>query len=61
MSDLYAHIVIKDAAVEPLGVKEAMAMALEHLGGVRVLSVELREPEQLGFVSNSDTRKERIK
>lgn len=46
MSDLFARIAIEDAAVEPLGVKEAMAMALEHLGGVRVLEIQLREPEQ---------------
>lgn len=49
MSDLYAHIVIKDAGVEPLGVKEALTMALEHLGGVRVLEVQLQGPEQLGM------------
>ena len=46
MSDLFAHIAIEDARVEPLGVKEAIAMALEHLGGVRVLEVQLQEPEQ---------------
>ena len=46
MSDLFARIAIEDARVEPLGVKEAIAMALEPLGGVRVLEVQLQEPEQ---------------
>ncbi|MBD5098158.1 MAG: hypothetical protein HDT35_01140 [Clostridiales bacterium] len=46
MSDLFARIAIEDARVDPLGVKETIAMALEHLGGVRVLEVQLQEPEQ---------------
>lgn len=53
MSDLHAHIVIKDAAVEPLGVKEALSMALEHLGGVRVLEIQLQEPEQLSMMGGT--------
>lgn len=56
MSDLFAYIAIDDARVEPLGVKEALAMALEHLGGVRVLSVELQEPEQLGMGGGAFTQ-----
>lgn len=53
MSDLFARIAIEDARVEPLGVKEAIAMALEHLGGVRVLEVQLQEPEQLGMTGGA--------
>lgn len=53
MSCIFAHIAIDDARVEPLGVKEALAMALEHLGGVRVLSAELQEPEQLGMAGGA--------
>lgn len=47
MSRVLATIAIEDAAVEPLGVKEALVMAVEHLGGVQVLSVEIQEPEQI--------------
>lgn len=47
MSDALITIAIKDMTVEPLGVKEAAVMALEHLGGVQVLQVEVREPEQM--------------
>lgn len=53
MSCIFAHIAIDDAAVEPLGVKEAMVMALKHLGGVRVLSVELQEPEQMRMAGDT--------
>lgn len=38
---------IDDPAIEPLGAKEAVTMAVEHLGFVRVLHVDTREPEQL--------------
>ncbi|MDE6588795.1 MAG: hypothetical protein K2K53_00320 [Oscillospiraceae bacterium] len=38
---------IDDMAVDPLGVKEAVAMALEPLGRAHVLQVEAREPEQM--------------
>ncbi len=46
MSGALLHIAVDDLAVEPLGVKEAVVMALEHLGGVRVLEIQLQEPEQ---------------
>lgn len=46
MSGALIHIAVDDLAVEPLGVKEAVVMALEHLGGVRVLEVQIQEPEQ---------------
>ena len=46
MSGALIHIAVDDLAVEPLGVKEAVVMALEHLGGVRVLEIQLQEPEQ---------------
>lgn len=49
MSDLLMSISVKDADIDPLGVKETIAMALEHLGMVRVLRVEVQEPEQLGL------------
>ena len=32
-----------------IGIKEAIAMDLEKYGDVRVLRVEVREPEQLGM------------
>lgn len=38
---------VESAEVDPLGAKEAAAMAVESLGGVRVLSVEVLEDEQL--------------
>lgn len=53
MSRVLATIAIEDAAVEPLGVKEALVMAVEHLGGVQVLSVEVQEPEQLGMAGGT--------
>ena len=47
MSVCYAHIAIDDFGAGPQGAKEALVMAVEHLGGVRVLSMELREAEQM--------------
>lgn len=58
MSRIVVTLAVEDAAVGPLGVKEAVAMALEPLGGVRVLAVECREPEQIRMVPNSGTGKE---
>ena len=49
MSSVVLTIAVDDLAAGPLGAKEAAVMALEPLGGVRVLRVEVREPEQLGF------------
>lgn len=38
-----------------IGIKEAIAMDLGKYGDVRVLQVDVREPEQLGmeFISNT--------
>lgn len=47
MRRVLATIAIDDFGVGPLGVKEALVMAVEHLGGVQVLSVEVQEPEQM--------------
>lgn len=47
MSRLLLAVAIEDAAVGPLGAKEAVAMALEPLGGVQVLRVKAEEDEQL--------------
>lgn len=42
-----------------VGIKEAIAMDLEKYGDVRVLRVEVREPEQLGmgFAQNKKEEK----
>ena len=49
MSGLLLAVAVEDAALdEIIGVKEAVVMALEHLGrDVRVLRVEVREEEQM--------------
>ena len=49
MSGLLLSIAVEDAAPgEAIGVKEAVVMALEHLGrDVRVLWVEVQEEEQM--------------
>lgn len=47
MSRLLLVVAIDDAAVGPQGAKEAVAMALEPLGGVQVLRVKMYEPEQM--------------
>ena len=49
MSSVVMAIAVDDMAAGPLGVKEAAVMALEPLGGVRVLWIEDHEPEQLGL------------
>lgn len=49
MSCVLATIAIEDAVVDPLGAKEALVMAVEHLGNVRVLRVDVREPEQMAL------------
>ena len=59
MSRIVVTLAVEDAAVGPLGTKEAVAMALEPLGGVRVLAVELHELEQIRMVPNSGNGKER--
>lgn len=50
MSCVLATIAIEDAVVDPLGAKEAVVMAVEHLGSnVRVLWVNVQEPEQMAL------------
>lgn len=49
MSSAIVTIEIEDLGVDAQGVKEAAVMALERLGGARVLHVDVREPEQLGM------------
>ena len=46
MSRALITLAVEDAAEDPMGAKETVAMALEHLGGVRVLRVEVQTPEQ---------------
>ena len=59
MSRLLMSIAVEDAALDALGAKEAVAMALERLGRVTVMRVTVQEPEQLGFVPDPGTgRKE---
>lgn len=47
MSCVIATIAIDDFGAGPQGAKEALAMAVEHLGGVRVLEVKALEEEQM--------------
>lgn len=50
MSDLLLTIAVEGAAPgKAIGIKEAIAMDLEKYGDVRVLRVEVREPEQLNM------------
>ena len=49
MSFVIATVRIEDFGAGTLGVKEALAMRLEPLGGVRVLRVEVREEEQVSM------------
>ncbi len=49
MSFVVATVRIEDFGEGTLGVKEALAMRLEPLGGVRVLRVEVREEEQVSM------------
>ena len=43
-----------------IGIKEAIAMDLEKYGDVRVLRVDVREPEQLGMKFDSNAEGETI-
>ena len=55
MSGLLVTLAIDHAAPgKAIGIKEAIAMDMEKYGDVRVLRVEVQEPEQLGigFVQN---------
>lgn len=48
MSRLILTIAVDNAAVgNIIGIKEAIAMDLEKYGDVRVLRVEVQEPEQM--------------
>ncbi len=48
MSRLLLTIAVEGAAAgKAIGVKEAIAMDLEKYGDVKVLRVEVREPEQM--------------
>lgn len=50
MSGLVLTIAVEGAAAgKAIGVKEAIAMDLEKYGDVRVLRVEVREPEQMSM------------
>lgn len=49
MSYVVATIAVDAMGVEPLGVKEALVMAVETLGRAQVLHVDVQEPEQLGI------------
>ncbi len=51
MNRLVVTLAVESAAVEPLGVKEALAMDLEKKYGglVRVVRVDVREPEQMSI------------
>ena len=48
MSRLLLTIAVEGATVgKAIGIKEAIAMDLEKYGDVKVLRVEVREPEQI--------------
>ena len=49
MNCILVTVAIEDAALDPMGAKEAVAMALEPLGGVQVLQVDIQEPEQMSL------------
>lgn len=55
MSSAVLTVVAGNVAGDALGVKEAAAMALEHLGGVRVTQVRIVEDEQLSINSAKGT------
>lgn len=61
MSRVLLAVAIDDWGMGPFAAKEAAAIRLEPLGNVKVLRVKVEEDEQLGFVPNSGTRKERMK
>lgn len=56
MSLTLISLAVENATMDPLGAKEAVAMAVEHLGWVRVLSVEAREDEQLTLDGTTKAR-----
>lgn len=56
MSRLVLTLAVEYAAPgKAIGIKEAIAMDLEKYGDVKVLQVDVREPEQMRMASDSDT------
>lgn len=54
MSRLVLTLAVDNAAPgKAIGIKEAVAMDLEKYGDVRVLRVEVREPEQMSLEGRS--------
>lgn len=56
MSQLVVTLVVDNATPgQAIGIKEAIAMDLEKYGDVRVVQVDVRDPEQLsvGFTPNA--------
>ena len=49
MTNLLITVAVEGVDLDPIGAKESAVMALESLGGVRVLEIDAREPEQLQF------------
>lgn len=47
------HLEIDRPAGQAIGIKEQLAMALEHIGDVRVVSVTETHPEQLRIGGNN--------
>lgn len=47
------HLEIDRPAGQAIGIKEQLAMALEHIGDVRVVSVTETHPEQLRIGENN--------
>lgn len=59
MSQLVLTLVVDNATPgQAIGIKEAIAMDLEKYGDVRVVQVDVREPEQLGMGFTSNRREE---
>ncbi len=50
------HLEIDRPAGQAIGIKEQLAMALEHIGDVRVVSVTETHPEQLKIGGNDGIR-----
>ena len=57
MSQLVITLVVDHATPgQAIGIKEAIAMDLEKYGDVRVIQVDVREPEQLRIGSAASTK-----
>lgn len=59
MSRMVLTLAVEDANVNPQGVKEAVAMALERFGPVRVLRVETQDAEQMRMTGVARNEKRR--